>query len=281
MDIIKFLDGFTTEKLTARMSSRRGALATLGVFGAQAAMAAIPCAFRTASGKEALKQSNSDAVNALQLALILEYLEAEFYIKALNSGVLPSGRPEAVFMQISKHETAHVEFLIAALEGAGVEPVFKPEFDYTAGGAFAPFDTANDDAYLQLLTIAQAFEDTGVRAYKGQAGNLQGTQYLMPALRIHSVEARHAAEVRRLRAAFLDILLHQDALPWITLDHRSPGMPEITQAVYDGEEQVVQGGVNLVEATDFGPIPVSQSYDEPLATQEVLKIISPFLGCEE
>lgn len=280
MDIIRFLDGFTTEKLTARMTSRRGALATLGVFGTQALMAAAPC-FRTASGKEALKQSNSDAVNALQLALILEYLEAEFYIKALNSGVLPSGRPEAVYMQISKHETAHVEFLKAGLESVGVEPVFRPEFDYTAGGAFAPFDTANDDAYLQLLILAQAFEDTGVRAYKGQAGNLQGTPFLTPALRIHSVEARHAAEIRRLRADFLDISLDVNALPWITLDNRGPAMPPITQPVYDGEEQVVQGGVNLVDITEFGPIEVSQSFDEPLTTQEVLKIVAPFLGCEE
>ncbi|WP_026838964.1 ferritin-like domain-containing protein [Gillisia sp. JM1] len=280
MDIIKFLDGFTTDKLTARMSSRRGALATLGIFGAQALMAAAPC-FRTASGKEALKQSNTDVVNALQLALILEYLEAEFYIKALQSGVLPNGRPEAVYMQISKHETAHVEFLKAGLEGAGVEPVLKPEFDYTAGGAFAPFDTANDNAYLQLLTLAQAFEDTGVRAYKGQAGNLQGTPFLMPALRIHSVEARHAAEIRRLRAGFLDIPLNEDTLPWITLDNRGLGMPPITQPVYDGEEQVVQGGVNLVDITEFGPVEVSQSYDEPLATPEVIKIIAPFLGCKE
>ncbi len=280
MDIIKFLDGFTTEKLTARMSSRRGALATFGVFGAQALMAAAPC-FRTASGKEALKQSNSDAVNALQLALILEYLEAEFYIKALNSGVLPNGRPEAVYMQISKHETAHVEFLKAGLESAGVEPVFRPEFDYTAGGAFAPFDTANDNAYIQLLVLAQAFEDTGVRAYKGQAGNLQGTPFLTPALRIHSVEARHAAEIRRLRADFLNEPLNENVLPWITLDNRGPGMPPITQPVYDGEEQVVQAGINLVEITDFGPVEVSQSFDEPLDTQEVLQIIAPFLGCEE
>jgi rubrerythrin len=279
MDIIKFLDGFTTDKLTTGMSSRRGALAAFGVFGTQALMAAAPC-FRTASGKEALKQSNNAAVNALQLALILEYLEAEFYIKSLNSGVIPSGRPEAVYMQISKHETAHVEFLIAGLENAGAEPVSKPEFDFTAGGAFAPFDPSNDDAYIQSLVLAQAFEDTGVRAYKGQAGNLQGTPFLMPALRIHSVEARHAAEIRRLRAAFLNEPLNEDILPWITLDNRGPGMPPITQPVYDGEEQVVQAGINLVDLTGFGAVAVSQSYDEPLATDEVLKIIAPFLGCE-
>ena len=44
------------------------------------------------------------------------------------------------------------------------------------------------------------FEDTGVKAYKGQAGNLiTSSKLFTAALRIHSVEARHAAEIRRLR----------------------------------------------------------------------------------
>jgi rubrerythrin len=50
------------------------------------------------------------------------------------------------------------------------------------------------------LALAQAFEDTGVRAYKGQAANLMSKPDLLTAaLQIHSVEARHASEVRRLR----------------------------------------------------------------------------------
>jgi hypothetical protein len=53
-------------------------------------------------------------------------------------------------------------------------------------------------AYAQFLALAQAFEDTGVRAYKGQAANLISTDLLTAALQIH-VEARHASEVRRLR----------------------------------------------------------------------------------
>src|SRR5690606_11525100 len=106
--------------------------------------------------------------------LTLEYLEAEFYMMALESGVLPSGRAEAVYMQISKHEDQHVAFLRNGLEGAGATPVAKPTFDFTVGGMFDPFNNNNSGqavAYAQLLALAQAFEDTGVRAYKGQAGN--------------------------------------------------------------------------------------------------------------
>ena len=65
----------------------------------------------------------------------------------------------------------------------------------TAGGTF---DTFGDYPTFQLL--AQGFEDFGVRAYKGQAPNLMASDaVLTAALRIHSVEARHASEIRRLR----------------------------------------------------------------------------------
>ena len=43
-----------------------------------------------------------------------------------------------------------------------------------------------------------AFEDLAVAAYKGQAPLIQRRAYLVPALAIHTVEARHAAWIRRL-----------------------------------------------------------------------------------
>ena len=52
--------------------------------------------------------------------------------------------------------------------------------------------------------LSVAFEDTGVRAYKGQAiaeaarTFLKSPALLTKALTIHSVEARHAARVRQL-----------------------------------------------------------------------------------
>lgn len=63
------------------------------------------------------------------------------------------------------------------------------DFDFTAGGQFDPF---ND--YPTFLLLSQAFEDTGVRAYKGQAPKMAGNDLLTAALQIHSVEACHAGE---------------------------------------------------------------------------------------
>ncbi len=280
MSIIKLLDEFSSEKLTAKHSTRREMFNTLGSFGKKAAAAAIPFGLAT-SGKAraataAFFQENS-AVSALQLALTLEYLEAEFYIKALESGVIPGGsRAEKVYMQISKHESAHVDFLRAGLEGAGATPVESPTFDFTAGGAFDPFNennTGQETAYAQLLALAQAFEDTGVRAYKGQAGNLMGTAFLEPALQIHSVEARHASEIRRIRGLE----------GWITGDNRGAGMPEATQAVYDGEANVTQGGVDLTTLSYADPIvgdlteAVTQAFDEPMTAETATAIAGLFI----
>jgi hypothetical protein len=59
--------------------------------------------------------------------------------------------------------------------------------------------------YETFKAVAQAFEDTGVRAYKGQAPALMPYKdVLTAALTIHSVEARHASQVRRLRGNFTE-----------------------------------------------------------------------------
>ena len=273
MSIIKFLDEFTTENLLEGKSSRRQIFGTLGNLSKKAAMAAVPFGLATMPTKTFAQSMAADPVGALQLALTLEYLEDEFYDLALQSGVLPSGRPETVYMQISKHEQAHVDFLIAGLEGAGVTPVEKPTFDFTVGGMFDPFNDNGigaDTAYAQLLALAQAFEDTGVRAYKGQAGNLLGSPFLTAALQIHSVEARHASEIRRLRGL----------KGWITNDERGAGMPEATQAVYNGEENVTQGGVDvntLGSGTPFSMAASTEAYDEPLTGDEAVAIASLFI----
>lgn len=273
MNIIKFLDEFTTDNLIESKSSRREMFSRLGSLSKKAAIAAVPFGLATIPKKAFAQSMTNDPVAALQLALTLEYLEDEFYDLALQSGVLPSGRPETVYMQISKHEQAHVDFLIAGLEGAGVTPVEKPMFDFTVGGMFDPFNengTGQETAYAQLLALAQAFEDTGVRAYKGQAGNLLGSDFLTPALQIHSVEARHASEIRRLRGL----------KGWITNNERGMGMPEATQAVYDGEENITQGGVDVTSLGSDGPFTMeasSEAYDEPLSGEDATAIASLFI----
>lgn len=122
------------------------------------------------------------------------------------------------------------------------------------------------------MAIAQTFEDTGVRAYKGQAGNLMGVPSLLEAaLQIHSVEARHASEVRRLRGL----------KGWITLDNRGAGMPSQTQAVYDGEQNVTHLGVDNIQFVPSGtPNPaqaVSEAYDEPMSGETAAAIAGLFI----
>lgn len=130
--------------------------------------------------------------DTLNFALTLEYLEAAFYAQGNKSrGLIPS-KYRTVFRTIGQHETAHVKLLQGVLGSAAVS---APAVDFTAGGQYADV-FSNFDTFL---TLSQTFEDLGVAAYKGQAGNLMGSaEVLTVALQIHSVEARHAAEVRRI-----------------------------------------------------------------------------------
>ncbi|WP_026754066.1 ferritin-like domain-containing protein [Sediminibacter sp. Hel_I_10] len=270
MNIIKFLDEFTNESLNEKKSSRRDAFGQLGSLSKKALLAAIPLGLAAVPNKTYAYQNANNAVDALQLALTLEYLEDEFYDLALASNVITDPDVITVYQKISQHEQAHVDFLIAGLTNAGATPIEKPEFDFTAGGLFDPFNPDNPNAYAQLLALAQAFEDTGVRAYKGQAGNLQGSAFLTAGLQIHSVEARHASEIRRIRGL----------KGWITRDERGAGMPTQTQAVYDGEENVMQGGLDVTTLGDGLPFSVdasTEAYDEILTGAEATAIASLFI----
>ena len=145
----------------------------------------------------------------------------------------------------------------------GSKAVAKPTFDFTAGGAFA--DVFRN--YQTFLAVSQALEDTGVRAYKGQAGNLKGNaKILTAALQIHSVEARHAAMVRRLRGE----------TPWIVGDSRGT-LPAPTQPVYNGEGNTTQGGANVAGLPGLSTQIASQAFDEPLTKEQVLAIAGLFI----
>ena len=76
----------------------------------------------------------------------------------------------------------------ALREVLGSRAVKRPRFDFRG---------ATEDAE-RFRKTAVAFEDLAVAAYKGQAPLIQDRAYLVPALAIHSVEARHAAWIRRL-----------------------------------------------------------------------------------
>ena len=147
----------------------------------------------------------------------------------------------------------------AAISSIGGTPVAEPTFNFTAGGKYHDVFTN----YATFLTLANAFEDTGVRAYKGQAPNLLGTDLLTAALDIHSVEARHASEIRRIRGQ----------KGWIS-GNMTMGVPA---AIYAGEDNVTQGGVDVTTVTTVSAAYIMESFDEPLTMDQVLAIAKPFI----
>ena len=118
----------------------------------------------------------------LNVALLLEYLEAEFYTEAENRGTAIQGELRTFAEVVGAHERAHRDFLIETL---GPNARERPTFDFG--------DTVTDPN--KFRQTAQALEEVGVSAYLGQATRLR-RQTLAVAATIASVEARHASWIR-------------------------------------------------------------------------------------
>ncbi len=156
------------------------------------ALASAPLVLAMASQEAFGQDVPQEIVDVLVFALTLEHIEDAFYRSGLEAPGLIPEQYVGIFNQIGKHEAAHVAFLSGALGSAAIE---RPALDLTAGGQYADALT-NFETYL---TLSQTFEDLGVAAYKGQAAVLiPSDDILTAALQIHSVEARHAAIVRKI-----------------------------------------------------------------------------------
>lgn len=208
-------------------------------------------------------------INVLNFALTLEFLENAFYQNGLAApGLIPAG-DLPIFQQIAKHEAEHVALLKSVL---GASAVASPTFDFSGGSGSGTGPFGNPFAnYATFQALSQAFEDTGVRAYKGQAGALQAnSSVLTTALQIHSVEARHASEVRRLRGNFSEAAPNKG---WITLAMTDiPG----AAAVYAGEDNTTQLNIDLT-TLGYSTTVASEAFDEPLTMAQVLAIAGVFI----
>lgn len=163
----------------------------------------------------------SDA-DILNFALNLEYLEAEFYLRAATGFGLAAGDvgtgagavtggakvpttsvlQQNIINEIAYDEQQHVKFLRSAITAAGATPVDRPVIDLmtsfntlaAAAGiapAFNPFADFNS-----FLVGSFIFEDVGVTAYTGAATLISSSAILSAAAGIQAVEAYHAAYVR-------------------------------------------------------------------------------------
>ncbi len=120
----------------------------------------------------------------LNFALTLEYLQASFYTEAERAGAL-HGPVKVQARVVGSHERAHVEALRSAL---GSSAPAEPKFNFKGV----------TESRAAFVRTAVGFEDLAVAAYKAQLPEIRARGVLASALAIHSVEARHAAWIRRL-----------------------------------------------------------------------------------
>ncbi|GAA2056941.1 ferritin-like domain-containing protein [Leifsonia soli] len=173
-------------------------------------------------GDAAQAAAVSDA-SILNFALNLEYLEAEFYLRASGDtlpddmttgagtrGEVTGGRPvpfqspviRRIAAEIAGDERAHVKFLRDALGNTAVaRPSISLDQSFTAAaraaGLIKPGETF--DAYandLNFLFGAFLFEDVGVTAFKGAAPLIANKTYLDAAAGMLATEAYHGGIVR-------------------------------------------------------------------------------------
>ncbi|MEO5684340.1 MAG: ferritin-like domain-containing protein [Chitinophagaceae bacterium] len=274
-NIIKEIEKVDPE-VYERLDTRRSAMKSFANISGKLALAAVPLAFGSMFQKAyAGTKGTADTVtDILNYALTLEYLEAEFYATGVaTAGLIPAGDTLMGIQLISKHEGQHVAFLKAAIAAAGGTAVQSPKFDFTAKGTFSNVFSN----FETFLSVAQTFEDTGVRAYKGRAAEIVGGgDYLTAALQIHSVEARHAAHIRGLRKAYGSGV--GNVKPWIT-GKMSGINSTAVQASYDGEEVTTQATISIVNINGFSisADAASEAFDEPLSKDQVLAIVGPFI----
>jgi hypothetical protein len=178
----RFLDRFDRDGALAEAAHRAAAPTRRGLLRGGAGAAALGIFGHSAVAAASGSRKSDFAI--LNYALGLEYLQASFYSEAERLGALHGELARQAHV-VGAHERAHVQAFRHVLGAAAIK---RPTFDFRGV-------TENPDAFRRT---AVAFEDLAVAAYKDRAPHLQSRVFLQTALDVHSVEARHAAWIRRL-----------------------------------------------------------------------------------
>jgi hypothetical protein len=299
-----------------RINPRRRVFQHLGNTGKKITAAAVPAVLSSFFTK-AYGQTNTlpqTVIDVLNLALGLEYLEYYFYDTALGiTGLVPAAETNAIQI-IRNDEAGHINTIRTVLGASAIPDPTRAGFDYSggSGSGTGPMAAAltpggvNANGVL-FFGAAQAFSDTGQRAYKGGAPvlNTASTKDILEAaLNIHSVEARHNSHFRTVRRAIAANTLGSAAAPavspydtapksWISgRDSNGPiALPSNTKpaaavygpgadpAAYPAEDNTTQATVNLltgIGTTVYTAMQASEAFDEPLDPATVKTIARMF-----
>jgi hypothetical protein len=217
MDFFQLISdlGKADPEFMERINPRRRVFKYLGNTGKKITAAAAPAILASFFTKAYGQTSTlpQTVIDVLNLALGLEYLEYYFYDTALNTtGLVPSAETNAI-TTIRNDEAGHINTIRGVLGSAAIADPTRAAFDYSGGSGTGAGPLAlaltpggvNANGVL-FFGAAQAFSDTGQRAYKGGAPvlNTNATKDILEAaLNIHSVEARHNSHFRTVRRAIV------------------------------------------------------------------------------
>lgn len=259
-------------KLFTEDLSRRRFLAGAGMTAAVAAVAGCASSSDMSGTTSPIPTPAITDADILNFALNLEYLEAEFYLRAVTGsglsstdagsgaadvtgGMAVSFKTPAIqqyAQEIANHEQEHVRFLRSALGSAAVS---RPAIDLTnsfnaaamaagIGSTFNPFADENS-----FLVGAFVFEDVGVTAYHGAAGLLSDKNNLAAAAGILATEAYHAGTIRTLIAELGD--------PYLTFANKISAL----RAAAGGGAETTLDGSHIV-AADSNSISYDRTADQ-------------------
>jgi hypothetical protein len=154
----------------------------------------------------------------LNYALTLETLEADLYRQALNiasgrsitdalDATVPASGSTGGYTQKVGNGSISSTFAFPAflylVQYAYVEAAHRDFLKTVLGSIGAPVAAANPKGYTapfgsdlgSIMTLIQAVEEEGTRAYLGAAGKISNVVYLTAAAAIYSTECRHASAV--------------------------------------------------------------------------------------
>ena len=216
------MNAFAAEQMLAQQGVRREKQAGRRDFLRSLGLGAASVAAGLAPGSRAVAQQQNLDIAILEFALNLEYLEAEFYLRAVTGNGLPvnligpspgpvtGGGPvpfasslvQAYAKEIADDEMKHVAFLRAAVTALSGSVIGRPALDLSTSfttlasiaGLGSTFNAYADDT--SFLLAAYVFEDVGVTAYHGAASLITNKAILDKAAGILGTEAYHAGLVR-------------------------------------------------------------------------------------
>ncbi len=212
----------------------------------------------------------------LNFALNLEYLEAEFYLRAATGEGLPremvggtgvygevtgghkvdfeSTLVRNIAREIASDEQQHVAFLRGALgAAAAARPRISLDDSFTAAATAAGLIELGDvfDAFANernFLFAAFLFEDVGVTAFKGAAPFITNRTYLDAAAGLLATEAYHAGIVR---ATLFNAGLADDSV-FDAISKVSAVRNAVSGADDDDQGIGTAAEANLIPTDDFG-----------------------------